>query len=268
MHVLVVEDDELFRLGLELTLQGFAGIEQVTAVADGEQALELLRHQAVDLILLDLGLPGLGGLETCRRISADHPRIPVLVVTSQDDPAWCRRLVHAGARGYLHKGVAAADLQLAIQSVLRGASWWDAAATLALRALGEAEAPAAAAPVAAVAAVAAPASVAPPAAVAAQATQTAQTAQAAQDHPAAGCAPVVDALVECTEPAPNGTLALLTPREREVLEAMARGLSNREIAAELCIGLGTVRVHGHQIMQKLGVANRTQAVLKLLPRRP
>lgn len=247
MHVLVVEDDELFRLGLELTLQGFAGIEQVTAMADGEQALELLRHQAVDLILLDLGLPGLGGLETCRRISADHPRIPVLVVTSQDDPAWCRRLVHAGARGYLHKGVAAADLQLAIQSVLRGASWWDAEATLALRALGEADAQAAAAI---------------PAAVAAQATQTAQA------HPAAGCAPAGDALVACTEAAPTGTLALLTPREREVLEAMARGLSNREIAAELCIGLGTVRVHGHQIMQKLGVANRTQAVLKLLPRRP
>lgn len=259
MHVLVVEDDELFRLGLELTLQGFAGIEQVTAMADGEQALELLRHQAVDLILLDLGLPGLGGLETCRRISADHPRIPVLVVTSQDDPAWCRRLVHAGARGYLHKGVAAADLQLAIQSVLRGASWWDAAATLALRALGEADAPAAATPAAAVAA---PATVTAPAAVAVQA------AQATQDHPAAGCAPVVDALVERTEAAPAGTLALLTPREREVLEAMARGLSNREIATELCIGLGTVRVHGHQIMQKLGVANRTQAVLKLLPRRP
>lgn len=241
MHVLVVEDDELFRLGLELTLQSFAGIEQVTAMADGEQALELLRHQAVDLILLDLGLPGLGGLETCRRISTDHPRIPVLVITSQDDPAWCRRLVQAGARGYLHKGVAAADLQLAIQSVLRGASWWDAAATLALRALGEADAPAAASAVA---------------------------AQIAQAHPAAGRASVVNALVEGTEAGPTGTLALLTPREREVLEAMARGLSNREIAAELCIGLGTVRVHGHQIMQKLGVANRTQAVLKLLPRRP
>jgi two-component system, NarL family, response regulator len=227
MRVLVVEDDELFRLGLELTLQGFTGIEAVTAVADGEQALDLLRHQAFELILLDLGLPGLGGLETCRRISADHPRIPVLMVTSQDDPVWCHRLVRAGARGYLHKGMAAADLQLAIQSVLRGASWWDAEATVALRALGEAD------------------------------------ALAAADRAAASCSPV-----DGTEPALAGTLALLTPREREVLEAMARGLSNREIAAELCISLGTVRVHGHQIMQKLGVANRTQAVLKLLPRRP
>jgi len=148
------------------------------------------------VILLDLGLPGLGGLETCRRISAEHPQIPVLVVTSQEDPAWCQRLVRAGARGYLRKGVAASDLQLAIQSVLRGASWWDAEATAALRELSTGG------------------------------------AAATRDE----------------------TLALLTPRERE-------------IAGELGIGLGTVRVHGHQIMQKLEVANRTQAVLKLLPGR-
>ena len=76
----------------------------------------------------------------------------------------------------------------------------------------------------------------------------------------------VDAREVSTDgPHETDTLALLTPREREVLEAMARGLSNREIAAELGIGLGTVRVHGHAIMQKLEVANRTQAVLKLLP---
>ncbi len=213
MRALVVEDDELFRLGLEITLQGFDVIETVTAVSDGEQALDLLRHRSFELILLDLGLPGLGGLETCRRISTDHPQIPVLVLTSQDDPAWCLRMVRAGARGYVRKGVATGDLQLAIQTVLRGASWWDAEATAALRELG------------------------------------------AADGQEAGEG----------APSPSDTLALLTPRERQVLEAMARGLSNREIAEELGIGLGTVRVHGHQIMQKLGVANRTQAVLRLLP---
>jgi two-component system NarL family response regulator len=213
MRVLVVEDDELFRLGLEVTLLGFAVIDAVTAVGDGEQAIDLLRHQTFDVILLDLGLPGLGGLETCRRITAGQPKIPVLVVTSQDDPAWCLRMVRAGARGFVRKGAAAADLQRAIQTVLRGASWWDAEATMALRELG-----------------------------------------------------AVDAREVSTDgPHETDTLALLTPREREVLEAMARGLSNREIAAELGIGLGTVRVHGHAIMQKLEVANRTQAVLKLLP---
>ncbi len=213
MRVLVVEDDELFRLGLEVTLLGFAVIDAVTAVGDGEQALDLLRHQRFDVILLDLGLPGLGGLETCRRITAGHPQIPVLVVTSQEDPAWCLRMVRAGARGYVRKGVAAGDLQLAIQTVLRGASWWDAEATAALRELGAVGGPEA----------------------------------------------------STTAPSPSNGLDLLTPREREVLEAMARGLSNREIAGELGIGLGTVRVHGHAIMQKLEVANRTQAVLKLLP---
>jgi two-component system NarL family response regulator len=213
MDVLVVEDDELFRLGLEITLRGFASVEAVTAVGDGEQALALLRHQLVDVVLLDLGLPGLGGLETCRRIAAEQPQLPVLVVTSQDDPAWCHRLLQAGARGFVRKGVTAEDLELAIRTVLRGASWWDADATTAMRQLSDA----AAAP-----------------------------AEASGSDASAG-------------------LALLTPREREVLEAMARGLSNREIAGELGIGLGTVRVHGHAIMQKLEVTNRTQAVLKLLP---
>ena len=217
MRALVVEDDELFRLGLEITLLGFGEIDAVAAVGDGEQALDLLRRQAFDVILLDLGLPGLGGLETCRRITTDHPNIPVLVVTSQEDPAWCLRMVRAGARGYVRKGVAAGDLQLAIQTVLRGASWWDAEATTALRELGEAAGP---------------------------------------EEPS-GNTEVADT---------DEGLAQLTPREWEVLEAMARGLSNRDIAAELGIGLGTVRVHGHGIMQKLEVANRTQAVLKLVGR--
>ncbi|KEF43135.1 MAG: hypothetical protein ER33_02735 [Cyanobium sp. CACIAM 14] len=210
MRALVVEDDELFRLGLEVTLRGFAQIDSVTTVADGEQALALLRRTAVDVVLLDLGLPGLGGLETCRRLTAEHPGTPVLVITSQEDPRWCRKLLEAGASGYVRKGISAGDLELAIQTVLRGASWWDADATEAIR--GEPD------------------------------------AGEGQD----GVAFPTDPL-----------LCQLTPREREVLEAMGRGWSNRQIAEALGIGVGTVRVHGHAIMQKLQVANRTQAVLKL-----
>ncbi len=207
---LVVEDDELFRLGLEITLASFALIDTVVTANDGELAIELLRHQAIEVILLDLGLPGLGGLETCRRITEEHPEIPILVITSQEDPRWCRKLLQAGARGYVRKGISALDLELAIQTVLRGASWWDAEATTAMRALSD------------------PADIP-------------RMPQAAEDP----------------------LLALLTPRERQVLEAMGRGMSNQQIADALGISLGTVRVHGHAIMQKLDVSNRTQAVLKL-----
>ncbi|MCP9850889.1 response regulator transcription factor [Cyanobium sp. Morenito 9A2] len=216
---LVVEDDELFRLGLEITLAGFERIEGVLTASDGEQALELLRRQAVEVVLLDLGLPGLGGLETCRRIASDYPELPVLVITSQEDPAACRRLLLAGARGYVRKGVSAHDLQLAIETLLRGASWWDAQATAALRDLGQ-----------------------PP--------ETADQHQATEPRG--------------PQPSNSPGLVRLTPREREVLEAMAQGWSNQQIAATLGISLGTVRVHGHGIMQKLGVTNRTQAVLRLL----
>jgi two-component system NarL family response regulator len=220
MRVLVVDYDELFRLGLEVTLLGFEGIEAVTSVAEGEEPLDRLREQRFDVVVLDLGLPGLGGMETCRRISQELPQLPVLVVTSQEDPVWCQRMVRAGARGYVRKGVAAADLQLAIQSVLRSASWWDANATEALRELGAAGA------------------------------DELGTGQASAGQ-------------RSTREA--ASLALLTPRQREVLEGMGRGWSNQQIADALGISLGTVRVHGHSIIQKLEVSNRTQAVLKLRP---
>lgn len=225
-HCLVVEDDELFRLGLEITLAGFDRIEGVLTASDGEQALELLRRQAVEVVLLDLGLPGLGGLETCRRIATEYPELPVLVITSQEDPAACRRLLLAGARGYVRKGVSAHDLQLAIETLLQGASWWDAQATAALRGLGH------------------------------SAGSTEVASGETQDEVSGS---------RTSKDIPG--LNLLTPRELEVLEAMAQGWSNQQIAENFGISLGTVRVHGHGIMQKLGVANRTQAVLRLLDQR-
>lgn len=137
----------------------------------GEQGLEVLAAAGADVVILDIGLPGLGGLETCRRISADHILL-VLILTSQEDGCWVQRLWEAGASGYLHKAEALTRLETA--------------------------------------------------------------------------------------------LALLTPREREVLAAMAGGLTNREIASSLGLGTGTVRVYLHTIFQKLQVSNRTQAVLKFL----
>lgn len=132
MRLLLIEDDEAYRLALASHLRHLNGVQKVSVAADGEQALELLACQAVDLVLLDLHLPGLGGLATCQRISSTTT-LPVLVITSQDDPLWVQRIWDAGARGYLHKERAMEQVELALASLMAGASWWDQRATAALK---------------------------------------------------------------------------------------------------------------------------------------
>ncbi len=217
MHILLIEDDELFRLGLVVRLQQEAGWV-LSEAPDGETAIELARQQAFDVALLDIGLPGLGGVETCRQLVQIQPKLPVLVLTSRQEPQMVDRLVSAGARGYCRKGIDAQTLILAARSVAAGASWWDDLAT----------------------------------------TQI----QAAMGQAATGEAPPSD------RPPPSPALAMagLTHREREILELIAQGHSNPEIARSLHIAPGTVRVHVHAILQKLGVRDRTQAVVQLLQR--
>jgi two-component system NarL family response regulator len=129
LKILLVEDDELFRLGLQVRLQQETKIAVLAEANDGETAIDLAKQQPFDLVLLDIGLPGLGGLETCRQIKINHPNLPILVLTSRNERSLISRLVTAGAQGYCLKGVAAETLILAMRSVIAGASWWDATAT-------------------------------------------------------------------------------------------------------------------------------------------
>ncbi|WP_309741890.1 response regulator transcription factor [Chamaesiphon sp. OTE_20_metabat_361] len=202
LKILLVEDDELFRLGLQVRLQRESGIELLVEAEDGETALDLAKQQLFDLVLLDIGLPGLGGLETCRQLKQHYPKLPILVLTSRHETALISRLVAAGAQGYCLKGVAAATLVLAMRSVIAGASWWDATATAEIHTLF-------------------------------------------QNNP-------TDALDMAVEP--------LTRREREILSLIATIKTDREIAEILYITPGTVRVHVHTILHKLGATDRKQAV--------
>ncbi|ELS32077.1 MULTISPECIES: response regulator transcription factor [Pseudanabaena] len=129
LRILLVEDDELFRLGLQVRLQQERQIASLVEASDGETAIDLAKQQPFDLVLLDIGLPGLGGLETCRQLKLNHPRLPILALTSRNERSLVSRLVTAGAQGYCLKGVAAETLILAMRSVVAGASWWDANAT-------------------------------------------------------------------------------------------------------------------------------------------
>ncbi|MFN6481629.1 MULTISPECIES: response regulator transcription factor [unclassified Nostoc] len=135
--ILLVEDDELFRLGLRMRLQQEPSLEIVAEAEDGEQAVELANHYPLDLVLLDIGLPGIGGIEACRQIKQKHPNLPILVLTSRSEKPLISRLIAAGAQGYCLKGIPAESLILAVRSVAAGASWWDQTATTEIRAAFE-----------------------------------------------------------------------------------------------------------------------------------
>jgi two-component system, NarL family, response regulator len=133
LRLLLVEDDELFRLGLRVRLQQETDIATIVEAEDGETALSLASETPFDVVVLDIGLPGIGGLETCRQLKTNYPELPILILTSRNEPELVTRLVQAGVQGYCLKGIAAETLVLAVRSVASGASWWDAIATQKIR---------------------------------------------------------------------------------------------------------------------------------------
>ncbi|MDZ8053949.1 MAG: response regulator [Aulosira sp. ZfuVER01] len=213
IKILLVEDDELFRLGLRVRLQQEPGLEIVAEAEDGETAIEIVKQTPLDVVLLDVGLPGIGGIEACRQIKQQNPQLPILVLTSHSQKPLITRLIEAGAQGYCLKGIAAEKLVLALRSVAAGASWWDATATKEIRSSLSLEA----------------------------------------------SPPELEHITKLANP--------LTQREQEILSLLAAGKTNQEIAHELYIAPGTVRVHIHAILQKLEVSDRTQAVVMALQKR-
>ncbi|MBD2212797.1 response regulator transcription factor [Nostoc linckia FACHB-104] len=207
IKILLVEDDELFRLGLRVRLQQELGLEIVAEAEDGETAIEFVNQNPLDVVLLDVGLPGIGGIEACKQIKQRNPQLPVLVLTSHSQKPLIARLIEAGAQGYCLKGVAAEKLVLALRSVAAGASWWDETATQEIRS-----------------------------------TFASDSGE-------------ID--TENLYPSANP----LTQREQEILSLLAAGKTNQEIALALYITPGTVRVHVHAILHKLGVGDRHSAVV-------
>lgn len=140
LKILLVEDDELFRLGLRVRLEREPGLEIVAEAEDGETAIEIVKSNSLNIVVLDIGLPGLGGIEACRQIRQLAPNLPVLVLTSHTQKALINRIIEVGAQGYCIKGAPSQTLILAVQSVAAGASWWDSTATNEIRAAFESNA--------------------------------------------------------------------------------------------------------------------------------
>jgi len=137
LKILLVEDDELFRLGLRVRLEKEPGLEIVAEAEDGETAIEMVKRYSLDVVILDIGLPGVGGVEACRQIKQLSPNLPILVLTSHTQKAMINRIIELGVEGYCLKGAPSQTLILAIQSIAAGATWWDSAATSEIRAAFE-----------------------------------------------------------------------------------------------------------------------------------
>jgi two-component system, NarL family, invasion response regulator UvrY len=201
IRVVLVDDHAVVRMGFRMLLQAAgSGIEVVAEAADGETLLATLAGLVADVIVMDLSMPGLGGLETLRRLRARDGAPPVLVLSAHEDAAHPRRALNAGALGYLSKRSAPETLLEAVRAVAAGRRYLDA--------------------------------------------QTAQTLAMSQ-------------ITSSGSP-----FDVLSEREFEVFERLARGRSVNEIAQLLKLSPSTVGTHLYNIKQKLNADN--QAALTLL----
>jgi NarL family two-component system response regulator LiaR len=205
IRVLIADDHAVVRQGLRTFLELQDDMEVVADVADGEAAVRAAREHAPDVVVMDLVMPHMDGVEATRRIVADRPATRVVALTSFLDDDKVLPAVRAGAAGYLLKDVGPPDLVRAIRTVHEGQALLHPA--VAARVLEE----------------------------------------VAASAPRPPAAPPAD--------------AALTPREREVLALLGRGLANKAIAQELGIAEKTAKIHVSRILHKLGVADRTQAAL-------
>jgi DNA-binding NarL/FixJ family response regulator len=203
IRVLIADDHPLFRDGLAALLRATPDTELAGAAATGNQAIELARQVQPDVVLMDLQLPELNGIEATRGIVADSPHTAVVVLTMFDDDDSVFAALRAGARGYLLKGADHEEIRRALHAAADGEAIFGAG--IATRALAY------------------------------------FTAQA---HGA---------------PAP---FPQLTDREREVLELVAQGHSNTTIAARLHLSQKTIRNNVSNILAKLQVADRAQAIVR------
>ena len=143
LRIVIADDQASVREGLVLLLGALPGIDVVGAAADGKQALALVAEHRPDAILLDLHMPVLGGIETTRKLAAEHPRVAVVILTTYADDESVLGALRAGARSYLTKDADRADIASALQAAAGGLSVLDARVQAALVAAATSAAPAA-----------------------------------------------------------------------------------------------------------------------------
>ena len=123
IRIVIADDHTLVRTGIRLLLESIPDMQVVGEAADGLEALRLIEQHRPDCVLMDLAMPGLGGVEAVRRATAQFPDIPILVISMHADEAYVHQALTAGAKGYLLKGSDKVELEIAVRSVCRGETY-------------------------------------------------------------------------------------------------------------------------------------------------
>ena len=124
IRVLLVDDHKMFRAGIRALMSSQRDMEVVAEASTGEEALELVSTLSPDVVLLDIGLPGMGGVEVARHIRAEHPKVQVLALTAHDRPEYFFEILRAEAAGYVLKEAAPSELFTAVRAAYRGEAYF------------------------------------------------------------------------------------------------------------------------------------------------
>jgi DNA-binding NarL/FixJ family response regulator len=248
-RLLIADDHSLVREGLRTMLSGEDGIEVIAEAIDGQQALTLCRELRPDLVLMDVRMPVMDGLQATKKIKQEMPKTSVLVVTMHENPDYLFEAVKAGAAGYVLKDASGERLLGAVRRTLEGESPLNQ--ELAMRLL----------------------------------VRLSRESSGGGEDSEAGSGGTAEEDPREGEPLASrsgahqagssgtgqsrgaGQIESLTPREVEVLKLLSQGQTNPQIAQNLLFSVSTVKAQVRSILTKLGVSDRTQAAVRAIESR-
>ena len=255
-RLLIADDHALVREGLRTMLSGEDGIEVIAEANDGRQALDVCRELGPDLVLMDVRMPVMDGLEATRKIKAEMPKTSVMMVTMHENPDYLFEAVKAGAAGYVLKDASGERLLGAIRRTLEGESPLNQELAMRLlvrlsRESGSSEQGSRALS-------------------SEEAEEGSRKVRREGGEPPAFQPEATQAGAHQAGSSGSGQseraaqIGSLTPREIEVLRLLSQGQTNPQIAQNLLVSRGTVKIHVQHIISKLGVSDRTQAAVRAI----
>lgn len=204
IRILLADDHQLMRSGLRLLIERQADLSVVGEASDGREAVSLTKSLKPDVVVMDIGMPSLNGVEAAYQINQNQPQVALIMLSMHSDESYVLRALRSGAKGYLLKDSAESDLIRAVRAVAAGKSFFS---------------------------------------------------------PAVGKVLLDDYMRKLQRTGAEDPYDLLSPREREVLQLIAEGKSNKEVASLLHISVYTVESHRSNIMEKLKLHGTAELIL-------